>query len=641
MNRILFFSLFLFGMIPVCTAQMKTVELEEVVVEALPFEKFSSGSKIEKSDSITMARLGQATLTDYMQQNTTVYIKEQGNNMLASVSFRGTGSSHTGVFWHGINLNALTLGNSDFNGYPLFLFDDIAVQYGGASSLHGSDAIGGSIHLNSNPKWTDGVSMQVQQDFGSFGNVFTGIKVNAGNGKWESKTRLFNRLLKNNFTYTITDRIGDTYKITQENASVSNLGALQEFNRKIKQHGYLSFKGWYGRNQNQVQPLMVTQPGEEQTGDEITNNNMRLVAEYSHFFNKGLLNSSLGYVWDNQHFLNQFGEAFLIETKRGVATLEGEWDLHAKTTFKAGGNTKYIVPNVWSYEDNITEWRGDVFLSLTHALNPDWQLSANARKTFVPFTTSPVAPSLSTSYHVQSSNYQMKFRGQIERSFRVPTFNDRYWPLPGIEDRNLKSEHGYSGEFGHNFTYQKHNFAIQNDISTYYMKIDDWIMWVPDGTNWKPENKKKVEATGIELNTKLKWDFSRASLELGGMYAYNKAILLEGVSADDANLGNQLPYTPMHRGVLFAKYTFKNYQLSMVNSFTGKRIGLDQNEIIDGFAVADLDLGRNINLGKHLFSIEGKVLNVFDVDYQNVARYAMPGRNYLLSINDNNNQLSI
>ena len=561
MNRILWLILLLSGSASLCFAQVKTVELEEVVIEGLPFEKFSSGSKIEKSDSLVMANLSQGTLSDYMQKNTTVYIKEQGNKMLATVSFRGTGSSHTGVFWHGINLNSLTLGNADFNGYPLFLFDDIAVQYGGASSLHGSDAIGGSIHLNSLPGWTKGNKTQIQQDFGSFGNVFTGIKVDIGNGKWESKTRFFNRFLKNNFTYSITDRLGNSYEITQENASVHNWGVLQEFNCMISTKGYLALKGWLGKNQNQVQPLMVTQPDEDQGGDEITNNNVRLLAEYNHFFNKGVINSSIGYVWDNQLYIDENDEEFLIETKRAVANFSSEWDLHEKTTLKVGGNTKYIVPNVWSYGDNVNEWRGDVFISLTHDLITDWQISLNARKTFVPFTNSPIAPSLSTKYIIQKSNYQMTFRGQVERSFRVPTFNDRYWPLPGIEDRDLNSEYGYSGELGHNFIYRNNKFELENDISTYYMIVDDWIIWVPYGTNWKPENKRKVEASGIELNTKLRWELPASSLELGGMYAYNRSVLVEGISENDPAVGHQLAYTPRHRAVLFCFLLFQKVSI--------------------------------------------------------------------------------
>lgn len=143
-----------------------------------------------------------------------------------------------------------------------------------------------------------------------------------------------------------------------------------------------------------------------------------------------------------------------------------------------------------------------------------------------------------------------------------------------------------------------------------------------------------MEATGIELNTKLGWSFLVSSLELGGMYAYNRSVLLEGISEDDPAVGYQLPYSPKHRAVLFANFTYKKYRISMANSFTGARNGIDvRNEKMEGFVTTDIGLSRNITFGKHLFSIEGKVLNVFDIAYQNVNRYAMPGRNYLMSIN--------
>lgn len=612
-------------------AQIETVELEGIVVKALPFEKFTSGSKINKSDSLQLAQLGQGTLSDYMQQNSTVYIKEQGNKMLASVSFRGTGSSHTGVFWHGLSLNALTLGNSDFNSFPLFLFDDITIQYGGASSLHGSDAIGGSIHLNSSPNWTSGSRFQIQQDFGSFGNVFTGVKADFGNGKWESKTRIFNRLLKNNFSYSIQDRLGESYEVTQENAKVHNYGLLQEFNRKIKQNAFLSLKGWYGNNYHHIQPLMVTQPDEVQAESELYDQNLRVVAEYDQYFKNGLLNSSIGYVWDYQ----LYNDRDLIETNRLVANLGYEWNLSDKTAIKAGGNAKYIVPNVWSYDDDISEWRGDIFLSLSHELVKNWQLNLNARKTFVPFTESPIAPSFSTSYQINQSKYKMVFRGQLERSYRVPTFNDRYWPLPGIDDRSdLRSESGYSTEVGHNMLYKSGNFTFENDIALYYMKIDDWIMWVPYGVVWVPENKKKVEGSGVELNSKLRIKLNQGDIEIGGMYAYNKTVLLEGAYENDPAIGYQLPYTPKHRAVLFANFIYKKYRFSINNNYTGERNGIDvRNEKVDEFLVTNVGLSKNFSLGNHLLSVEGKVLNLFDIEYQNINRYAMPGRNYLLSIN--------
>jgi len=480
---------------------MKTVELEEVVIESLPFEKYSSGSKLDKSDSLNMSRLNNRTLTDYLQQNSTVYIKEQGNAMLATVSFRGTGSSHTGVFWHGINVNSLTLGITDFNSVPLFLFDDLAIQYGGASSLHGSDAIGGSIHLDSGPSWTKGSKIQFRQDIGSFGHYFSGVKLDLGNGKWESKTRIFNRSLKNNFKYTIEDRLGKEYDIEQDNAQLHNYGILQELSGQVAASGYFSIKGWYNNDNRQAQPLMVTTPYEQQNGDEVLNRNLRIIAKYDHFFNRGIWSSSLGYVWDYQ----LFNKSDLIETERSYAQLEYEYNLGAKTRMKAGGKGSYIVPRVWSYEKDAEEWRGDVYFSVSHEILTDWKVNLNARKTFVPFTNAPLAPSLSMDYVIKTPKTKMVFRGQVERSYRVPTFNDRYWGEQGRRD--LNSESGYSMEIGYNLQHSLNSGVFEWDIAGFHMNIDDWIAWKPSGDLWRPFNLKKVASSGVEIQAKYQQQF--------------------------------------------------------------------------------------------------------------------------------------
>jgi len=609
-------------------AQMETVELDEIVVHGLPFEKFTSGCKMEKSDSLTLSILGQKTLSEYLQQNSTVYVKEQGNAMLASVSFRGTGSSHTGVYWHGINLNSLTLGSSDFNGIPLFLFDNLAIQYGGASSLHGSDAIGGSIHLNSDPTWTNGTNIQLRQDFGSFGNVFTGARIETGNGKWESKTAVFNKVLKNNFHYTIKDRVGDEYEVEQENAALQNYALLQQFHLKISQNGHFAIKGWYGNNYHQVQPLMVVSPGQPQVGDEIVDRNLRLIASYDHYFSKGTLQASTGYVWDYQ----LFNMTDLIETRRIFADVQQEWNFTEKTAVRVGGNTTYIDPKVHSYTVEASEWRGDVFISANHELIKNWQWNLNFRKTFVPFTGSPMAPSLSTSYQIIAGRIALTTRAQAERSYRIPTFNDRYWGDLGRED--LESENGRSLEIGQNAIFTTGKNTLEADVSFYTMNVDNWIAWKPTGSIWRPYNLKEVHASGIELTGKYKRAIPNGTFLIGGMYALNNSKLLRGISEDDPSVGYQLPYTPRHRAVVYADLTLKSYRFSMNNAFTGIRYGMDVriNELA-AFNRMDITAAKNFSLGKNTISLEAQVLNVLDAAYQNVEGYAMPGRNYLLSIN--------
>jgi len=166
------------------------------------------------------------------------------------------------------------------------------------------------------------------------------------------------------------------------------------------------------------------------------------------------------------------------------------------------------------------------------------------------------------------------------------------------------------------------------------MKVDNWILWVPyDGTNWKPENKKKVEGSGVEVNAKTKWELTEGGVEIGGMFAFNETVQVEGVSETDPANGYQLAYTPKHRLNFFSKFNYKHYWVALNGNFTGERNGIDvRAERIHSYFLVDFNIGRRIQISQNNLSIEARVFNLFDVDYQNVNRYAMPGRNFLLSV---------
>ena len=59
------------------------------------------------------------------------------------------------------------------------------------------------------------------------------------------------------------------------------------------------------------------------------------------------------------------------------------------------------------------------------------------------------------------------------------------------------------------------------------MRVEDWIAWKPDGTIWRPYNLKEVESSGVETRVSYAHTFSKIDLEVGGMYAYNRAVLLK------------------------------------------------------------------------------------------------------------------
>ena len=281
-------------------AQISTVRLDEVVIAAEAWQRYAPGSKKEEADSLTKILYSRSSLSDLLLQTTPLHLREYGNGMLSSISFRGTGPAHTSLLWHGINLNSVTLGQSDFSQYSVFMFDDIAVQYGGAGSLNGSDAVGGSIHLLNQPQWLRGWNMQLQQETASFGGYFSGLKFQAGNGKLESRTRLFHRSLRNDFPYTQQDRLGQDFTVRQQNAGIGMQGLMQELAGRIGPNSWIALHFWHQEDSREIQPQMVSSPGQDQGGEQIDNRNSRLLAELHHNSKAGYLNLSSAYLADRQ-----------------------------------------------------------------------------------------------------------------------------------------------------------------------------------------------------------------------------------------------------------------------------------------------------------------------------------------------------
>ena len=149
MNRLRIYA-YLFVLIVFCassSAQQHTFSLSEITLTEKILKDFSShqNTKILSSQNQKALPIG---LSQLLNTEASIALRENGKGMVSSPSFRGTTASQTAVIWNGININSNLLGQVDFNLLNTSDFQQIAIKSGGSSSLYGSSAIGGSIHLN-------------------------------------------------------------------------------------------------------------------------------------------------------------------------------------------------------------------------------------------------------------------------------------------------------------------------------------------------------------------------------------------------------------------------------------------------------------------------------------------------------------
>ncbi|WP_332368908.1 TonB-dependent receptor [Spirosoma telluris] len=147
------------------------VSLSAVTVRAIAPERFLAGQKLQRIDSTTLLQFRFGSLTDLLALNTPMAFKNYGPGQLATVAFRGTSANHTAVLWNGININQPNLGLTDFSTLPVAGFDRLSIQYGSSASAVGSDAVGGSILLGSNPGWKPGLHVSLGGQIASFRNT--------------------------------------------------------------------------------------------------------------------------------------------------------------------------------------------------------------------------------------------------------------------------------------------------------------------------------------------------------------------------------------------------------------------------------------------------------------------------------------
>ncbi|MCK5135214.1 MAG: TonB-dependent receptor [Bacteroidales bacterium] len=604
------------------------ITLQEVQVIAEK-EQYLIGSKIETLDSVKLNSVLGGSLTEILNLYLPIYIKQDAGG-LATIRFRGTSPNHTAILFNGININSLTLGHSNLSNIPIFLFDEVKIQYGSSSSLYGSDAIGGSIYLGNNPEWDKGYNVGVQQDIASFGSCFSGLKLGYSNKKVKYSIKLFYQKKRNNFPFlntAVRDFEKNEFAVdTQKNAALSNYGVLQELYLKISDKMFYYLKLWYEDNWHQIQPNMSANYYGG-SFKEIQNKHLRLISGFKYYSGKHKLTTDFGYINDYQ--LYDKNDEQLISTNSLIANLNYFNTRFLNGNLNTGVNYTHIKPDVYAYNGNIEESRIDIFSSYKRELIPRMSMALNLRESIVSDYKSQFSPSLGLDYlFVNSSNQTLHCKFSVSHSYKIPTFNDRYWYPNGNPD--LLSEKGMNYEFNtkYEFTRNKNSFHI--GLTGFLMEVDNWIQWV-NLDIWRPRNIKKVQNKGIELHFENTVQISGYRLNSGINYSLTKAIEVKSYHNQSTSTGKQLIYTPRHIGNAFITLDYRKWYLLTTASYTGERFN-ESYKTLDGYFLLNTSLGKNFHFKKNIISVNFKVNNLLNKAYQNQELYAMPGRNYAVSI---------
>ena len=625
----------------------------------------SIGVQETRLDSLILKENIALSIADVLTFNSPIFVKQYGRATLSTVSFRGTGPSHTQVTWNGMRINNPMLGMTDFSMIPSYFIDDTSLLHGTSSVNETGGGLGGLVRLSTAPADIRGFGLQYIQGIGMFRTFDEFLRLEWGDEHWQVSTRAVYQSSANDFKYRNRDKkeniyddemnIVGSYYPTERNKSgaFDDVHVLQEVYYDTRRGDRFGLNAWY-INSNRELPLLTTDYADDkQFENRQREHTLRSVLSWDHYRSDWKVAAKAGYIhtWMAYDYRKDPGSGIMnsitrsrnkVDTFYGQA--DGEYTPNGNWFFTAGISAhQHLVESI--DKDIILQQGGkDIVgydkgrIELSASVSAKWRpterlgLSAVLREEMYGTKWATVPAFFADCQLSKRGNIVAK--ASVSRNHRFPTLNDLYF-LPG-GNPDLRSESGFSYEAGLSFAVGKENvYSLSGSASWYDQHIDDWILWLstPKGF-FSPRNIKQVHAYGVEMQASLAVIPARDwKLTMNSTFSWSPSINEgEPISPADQSVGKQLPYEPEFSATVTGRLTWRSWGLLYQFCYYSERYTMSSNDItlsgrLTPYLMNNLSLDKAFALKWADLTLKGTVNNLFNEEYLSVTARPMPRMN--------------
>lgn len=567
-------------------------------------------SDVSVIESEELAQAAQSTLGDILGRQPGVEFYTSGSNgATGSVFMRGTSSGHTLVLIDGVRAGSATLGQmSSWSRLPVSQIERIEILRGPASSLYGSDAIGGVIQIFTRrgdgpfkPFFEGGVgSYDTSSATGGFSGGQNGWRYALNASVYE--TRGFNGIKNPKNTAYNEDRDGFKNKSISGNLAYSFAPGHEAGMSVFHSDGENKYDGGFSKTsaardyRNQLAVSNVsTYLKNALTRDWTSTLRLGQSIDDAENTTDGIRNSLFRteqnlYSWQND-IKTGFG-TFLLGVERLDQRVSGTGNYAAEQrtidSVLAGWNGNYQAHRLqanFRYDDN-SQFGGKTTGSIAYGyrFNPNW-------RTNIGYGT----------------------------AFKAPSFNDLYYPLTygSYGNPDLLPESSRSREAAIHYESGLHHVSLtwfSNDVKN----LISWVETPPGSYAYIPSNIGNAQIKGATLA----YDGQLSNFNLQANYNY--------LDPRDSDTGHQLARRAKHFGAASLGQQLGPWEWRAEIVASDSRFDSNANtRKMAGYAVTNL-------YGAYRFSVDwsvfARVNNLFDRDYELAADFATPGLNAFLGV---------
>ncbi|RZA34232.1 MAG: TonB-dependent vitamin B12 receptor [Lysobacteraceae bacterium] len=598
-------------------AAADATDLDEIVVTATRTEVALQDSVLPAQviDREEIERTQARSLPELLKGRAGINLTNQGGaGKLTSVFLRGAESDHVLVLVDGVRIGSATAGLASFQDLPVDQIERIEIVRGPRSSLYGSEAIGGVIQiftrkggLGFQPHFrigagshnlreaSAGFSNRTQRGWISAEGAYQetdGINACRGSGT------LFQGCFADepdedgyrNVSVSLRGGVNLTDALTLEGHFL-NADADNEYDSSI-------FGGNEAENTQRV------------AGGKLTwsaNDRLKLAVQAGRADDKSDAYYRNAATPDLRTFVNTF------DTQRDTASVQADFTLAEGHLLTAGGD--------WQ-QDNITSSTGfsvdsrdntGVFVEYQRRIGThQWQASVrnDDNEQFGDHLTGSAGWGL-------AFGDGFRLNASYGTGFKAPTFNDLYYP--GSESPDLKPEQSESLNIGVSQYKDNWNWTF----NVFETRIDDLIVFVypPPDYNGIGMNVDEARIRGAEFTVGVQLAGFDISTQLSHIDPRNRSAGYEH---------NLLARRSRNTARIDVDRAFGDFRVGLTGTGASHRYdNLSNTARLAGYGTLDLRVEYAVTAD---WTLQARATNVFDRQYETIAWYNQPGREYGLSL---------
>lgn len=590
------------------------------------------GKKTQSIDSALKQQFIFNSIADVLSLNTPVFIKNYGPGSLATTAFRGGNASQTGVIWNGFNIQNAMLGQTDLALLPSVLFDDISIEYGGSSSLWGSGAVGGNVHLSNKPLFNKGVTTKANIGSGSFGLFNASAAIEQSGKRFISSTKAYLQNSTNNFRYIDTLDKTDPIK-EQKHATYTFRGILQEFKFIINPKQMLSVNAWYNEGWRELPVYNTLNVSKAIQHD----GNFKTSANWNYL--TGKFNTIAKAAFFNDR-LNYKDSAFDIDSKSRLNTFiienENIYTRNSNHLLNFGINHTFNSATTDNYDGTKILYKTSVSLGNKFTvMDKRLIIFAVVRGEHISSGQIPVTGNVALEYKVSK---KITAKLNSAKVYRQPTLNERYWNPGGNPDLLPEQGYTYEGDLSYNNLFG--NFSVNVSGAAFYRIIDNWILWLPGINATTPVNIQQVFSRGTETCWKLSYRKNKFYTCLNVVTGYILSTVQNSDQENGNTLDKQLIYTPRYTVNSNLTLAYNHVSISGYHQYIGYRFTSSDNlQWLLPYHYTSIRLTYKTKLtGATNLILYAACNNLLNTNYSIIAGRYMPLRNFEIGISLSNNK---